>query len=80
MHGEVYVIRTQLGQQWRNQDSDDQEPFKSLGHRGGSVKCPTLAQVMILWFMGLSCTSGSVLTAQSLKPVADSGSPCLSKK
>ena len=32
------------------------------------VKCPTSAQVMIWWFVGLSPTSGSVLTAQSLEP------------
>ena len=31
-----------------------------------SVKLPTLAQVMISWFMGSSPTLGSVLTAQSL--------------
>ena len=42
------------------------------------VKRPTLAQVMILLSMGLSPTSGSVLTAQSLEPVSDSVSPSLS--
>ena len=42
------------------------------------VECPTLVQVMILWFMGSSHTSGSVLTAQSLEPVLDSVSPSLS--
>ena len=36
------------------------------GHLGGSVKCPTLAQVMISWFVSLSPASGSVLTVQSL--------------
>ena len=36
---------------------------------GGSVgKCPTSAQVMILKFMSLSPTLGSVLKAQSLEP------------
>ena len=29
---------------------------------------PTLAQVMISWFVGLSPASGSMLTAQSLEP------------
>ena len=37
-----------------------------------SVKHLTLAQVMILWFMGSSPASGSVLTAQSLEPASDS--------
>ena len=32
-----------------------------------SVKHPTSAQVTILWFMGLSPVSGSVLIAQSLE-------------
>ena len=36
------------------------------------VKCLTLAQVMISWFMSLSRASGSVLTAQSLEPASDS--------
>ena len=35
-----------------------------------SVKCLTLAQVMISWFEGLSPVSGSVLTACSLQPAA----------
>ena len=39
-----------------------------------SVKCPTLAQIMISWFMSLS----SVLTAQSLEPASDSVSLPLS--
>ena len=43
-----------------------------------SVKPPTSAQVMILWFMNSSPTSGSVLTAQSLEPASDSVSPSLS--
>ena len=43
-----------------------------------SVKRPTLAQVMISWFMSLSPVSGSVLAAQSLEPASDSVSlsPC----
>ena len=32
-----------------------------------SVEHSTLAQIMILWFMGSSPVSGSVLTAQSLE-------------
>ena len=43
-----------------------------------SVKHPTSAQVMITWFVSLSPTSGSVLTAQSLEPALDSVSPSLS--
>ena len=43
-----------------------------------SVKCPTLAQVMISQFVGLSPTSGSVLTVQSLEPASNSVSPFLS--
>ena len=43
-----------------------------------SVKHLTLAQVMVLWFVGLSPTSGSVLTAQSLEPALDSVTPSLS--
>ena len=43
-----------------------------------SVKRPTLAQVMISWFMGSSPTSGSVLTAGSLEPASNSVSPSLS--
>ena len=42
------------------------------------VKHPTLAQVMISYFMSLSPTSGSVLTSQSLDPALDSMSPSLS--
>ena len=39
---------------------------------------PTLAQVMTLRSVGSSPASGSVLTAQSLEPASDSGSPLLS--
>ena len=35
-----------------------------------SVERPTLAQVMISWFVGSSPASGSVLTAQSLEPAS----------
>ena len=42
------------------------------------VKHLTLALVMILWFVGWSLTSGSVLTAQSLEPALDPVSPSLS--
>ena len=42
------------------------------------VKDPTLAQVMISWFMSLSPAWGSVLTAWSLEPVSNSVSPSLS--
>ena len=45
-----------------------------------SVKCLTLAWVMISWFMSSSPASGSVLTAQSLKPASDSVSPSLSAR
>ena len=43
-----------------------------------SVKRPTSTQVMISESVSLSPLSGSVLTAQSLKPVSDSVSPSLS--
>ena len=43
-----------------------------------SVKCLTLAQVMISQFMSLSPVSSSVLTAQSLEPASDSVSSFLS--
>ena len=43
-----------------------------------SFKRPTSAQVMILWFVGSSPTSGSVLTAQCLKPASGSVSLSLS--
>ena len=42
-----------------------------------SVERPTSAQVMISQLVGSSPASGSVLTAQSLKPVSDSVSPSL---
>ena len=42
-----------------------------------SVKCPTLAQVMISLFVSSSSTSSSVLTAQELEPALDSVSPSL---
>ena len=45
---------------------------------GQSVKCLTLAQVMISQFVGSSPTSSSVLTARSLEPASDSVSPSLS--
>ena len=40
-----------------------------------SVKRPTLAQVMMSWFVNSSSTSGPVLTARSLEPASDSVSP-----
>ena len=43
-----------------------------------SVGHPTSAQVMISQFVGLSPTSGSVLTAWSLEPASDSAPPSLS--
>ena len=43
-----------------------------------SVQRPTLAQVMIPQFVGSSPASGSVLTARSLEPTWDSGSPSIS--
>ena len=42
------------------------------------VERPTSAQVTISWFGSSSPTSGSVLTAQSLRPVSDSVSPSFS--
>ena len=41
------------------------------------VRSPTLAQVTISQFVGLSPTSDSVLTAQSPEPASDSVSPSL---
>ena len=41
------------------------------------VKRPNSAQVMISQFVNSSPTSGSVLTARSLKPASDSVSPSL---
>ena len=56
--------------------------FKSTLIRGTwvaqSVKSLTSAQVMISQFVSSSPVSGSVLTAQSLEPALDSGSPSLS--
>ena len=43
-----------------------------------SVKCLTLAQVTISWFVSSSPALDSVLTAQSLEPASDSVSPSLS--
>ena len=47
------------------------------GAPGVSVECLTLAQVMILHFVGSSITWGSVLIAWSLEPASDSVSPSL---
>ena len=41
-------------------------------------KCPNLAQVVTLQFVGSSPASGSVLTARTLEPASDSVSPPLS--
>ena len=43
-----------------------------------SVERPTSTQVMISRLVGSSPTLGSVLTAQSLEPALDSGSPSFS--
>ena len=43
-----------------------------------SVEHPSLAQVMVSWFVGSSPASGSVLTAQSPEPASDPVSPSLS--
>ena len=43
-----------------------------------SVKQLTSAQVTVSWSVSSSPAWGSVLTAQSLEPVSDSVSPCLS--
>ena len=55
--------------------------FKNVVSRGTwvtqSVTCLTLAQVMISQFVSSGPMSGSVLTAQSLKPALDSMSPSL---
>ena len=52
---------------------------KILGAPGWlSELSPTLAQVVISWFVSLSPTSGSVLTGQSLESALDSMSPSLS--
>ena len=56
--------------------------IKTVWDRGAwvvqSVKRPTLAQVMISWFLSSSPMSGSVLTAQKLEPASDSVPPSLS--
>ena len=56
--------------------------FRNLNQWGTwmalSVKRPTLAQVIISWFVSSSPELGSVLTAQSLEPASDSLSPWLS--
>ena len=50
-----------------------------MGRLGGSVgETSDFGSVMISRFVGSSPTSGSVLTAQSLKPSSDSVSPSLS--
>ena len=45
-------------------------PGGSVGAQ--SITCPTSTQVMISQFVGWSLVLGSVLTAQSLEPAADS--------
>ena len=53
----------------------------AMGHLvAQSVKCPTLAQVMILQSVNSSPASGSVLTTQSLELASDSVSPSLSAR
>ena len=52
-------------------------------HKGAAwvaqwFRFPSLAQVMISWFVGSGPVSGSVLAAQSLEPVSESVSPSLS--
>ena len=52
--------------------------FKKILSLGGSVgEAVELAQIMISQFVSSSPASGSVLTAQSLKPASDSVSPSL---
>ena len=51
--------------------------ISTLARMSQWVKRSTLAQVMISQSMGLSPTSSSVLTAQSLEPALDSVSPSL---
>ena len=71
---EVISEYTTLDSEW--------ERYKKSKGRGAwvaqSVKCLTLAQVMISRSVSSSPASGSVLTAQSLEPVSDSVSPSLS--
>ena len=51
---------------------------KKEGRLGGSAsEASDLAQVMISQFVSSSSVSGSLLTAQSLEPASDSGSPSL---
>ena len=52
--------------------------YSSLGRLGGSVKGPTLAQVVISRFMGSNPASGSARSARSLEPASDSVSLSLS--
>ena len=58
--------------------------FKKILERGAwvaqSVERPTLAQVMISWFVSSIPVLGSVLPAQSLDPASDSVSPSLSDR
>ena len=63
-----------VSQPWDYDLSQNQESGTWVAQ---SVKCPTSAQVMISRFVSSSPVSGSVLTAQSLKPVSDSVSPSL---
>ena len=52
---------------------ETKDKIPGSGHLGAqSAGRPTLAQVMISWFLSSSPMSGSVLTAQSLEPVSDS--------
>ena len=61
---------------------EGKDAFKMLRHQSAwvaqSVKHPTTAQVMILWCVSLSPSSGSVLTARSMETALDSVSPSLS--
>ena len=60
------MVLEQIQIQWVNENS------WIMGRMGGSVSwASTLAQVMISRFVGLSPTSGSVLTDQSLEPASD---------
>ena len=56
---------------------DEMEEGIKMSHLRGawvaqSVKCLTLAHIMIPWFVSLNPTSGSVLRAQTLEPASDS--------
>ena len=59
----------------RNHFNNNANPGAWMGQ---SVKRPTLAQVIISRFAGLSPAWGSVLTAQSLEPTSHSVSAFLS--